>query len=54
MKKIHFNRNRTGLGIYFAKIIAESHTDKSGNGGKIHLSNDSSLGGSKFSIILPA
>lgn len=44
---------RTGLGMYFAKTVVESHTNKTGNTGYIELSNEGSLGGGRFSLVLP-
>lgn len=43
---------RTGLGLYFARMIANAHVNKQRNG-VVNLSNDSQLGGSKFSLLLP-
>lgn len=43
---------RTGLGLYFAHMIAEAHENK-GNLGEISLKNGGSLGGSVFRLVLP-
>lgn len=51
--KIRLRGNRTGLGMYFAKVIAESHTNKIGGAGYIQLSNGGSLGGGRFVLTLP-
>lgn len=44
--------SRTGLGLYFARLIAEAHEYK-GQQGYIKLENSSSLGGSRFTLFLP-
>tara|TARA_B100000700_G_scaffold314095_1_gene400160 strand:- start:11985 stop:12665 length:681 start_codon:yes stop_codon:yes gene_type:complete len=44
--------SRTGLGLFFAKLIAEAHEYK-GQQGFIKLENSSSLGGSRFTLYLP-
>jgi K+-sensing histidine kinase KdpD len=51
-KGVYLQGNRTGLGIYFAHIIAKSHRNKN-HTGYLRLSNDSSLGGGRFTIALP-
>lgn len=43
---------RTGLGIYFAQLIASQH-HRNNKAGHIHLSNGGKLGGSVFSLTLP-
>lgn len=43
---------RTGLGLYFAHLIAAQHV-RNGHQGKIKLSNGGSLGGSIFKLTLP-
>lgn len=48
----HFVKNRSGLGLFFAKLIAKAHTN-SGKEGTIHLENNSPLGGSRFRLYLP-
>ncbi|WP_220718035.1 sensor histidine kinase [Agarivorans litoreus] len=50
--QINFVKNRSGLGLFFAKLIAKAHIN-SGKEGKIKLENGSSLGGSRFSLYLP-
>ncbi|WP_026972495.1 sensor histidine kinase [Aliagarivorans marinus] len=47
-----FLQNRSGLGLYFAKIIALAHTNN-GEQGKVSLANGGELGGSVFSLCLP-
>lgn len=44
--------NHTGLGIFFAKLIASAHLNK-GNRGTVTLSNDGALGGGVFCLTLP-
>ncbi len=44
--------NHTGLGIFFAKLIASAHSNK-GQSGKVTLSNGGHFGGGVFSLILP-
>ncbi|HAR56419.1 MAG TPA: ATP-binding protein [Idiomarina baltica] len=44
--------SRTGLGLYFARLIAQAHEYK-GQQGYIKLENSSSLGGSRFTLHLP-
>lgn len=43
---------RTGLGIFFAKLIASGHVDGD-KVGSIHLENNGRLGGSVFTLKLP-
>jgi K+-sensing histidine kinase KdpD len=43
---------RTGLGLFFARLIAHAHENQ-GNRGEISLSNGGRLGGSVFSVNLP-
>ncbi|WP_019590282.1 MULTISPECIES: sensor histidine kinase KdpD [unclassified Thioalkalivibrio] len=45
---------RTGLGLYFCAMIAELHTAPDGTPGSVRLSNDSDLGGGRFTLRLPA
>ncbi len=51
-KDIDLHMSRTGLGIYFAELIASSHQqdDKTG---RITLENGGSLNGSVFRLVLP-
>lgn len=53
-KLTHFNvkQGRTGLGIYFARLIAEAHSTSQGVG-SIRLTNGGTLGGSVFQLKLP-
>mgnify|MGYP001398917215 CR=1 FL=1 len=46
------NAGRTGLGLYFSHLIAKAH-QQNNQQGAILLSNDSPLGGSKFTLHLP-
>ncbi|WP_372769448.1 sensor histidine kinase [Pseudoalteromonas sp.] len=46
------SQGRTGLGIYFANLIASAHINKEQKG-SIQLANNSHLGGSRFTLILP-
>lgn len=46
------SQGRTGLGLFFARLIAEAHTNGDRKG-EIHLSNGGSLGGSVFTLKLP-
>ena len=52
MHELRISEGRTGLGLFFAKLIASAHSegDKSGS---IHLSNGGTLGGSVFTLKLP-
>lgn len=52
MRDFDISSGRTGLGLFFARIIAEAHTndDKKGS---IHLANGGMLGGSVFTLKLP-
>jgi len=45
-------KGRTGLGLFFAKMIAEAHGDEK-NSGSIKLSNGGTYGGSVFTLKLP-
>ncbi|WP_207916188.1 sensor histidine kinase KdpD [Lysobacter sp. N42] len=49
---MELDSGRTGLGLYFAKLIAQAHQVEDRNG-SIFLSNDSALGGSLFTLRLP-
>jgi len=51
-RTIDFTSGRTGLGIYFASIAAEAHTNK-GKEGFISMKNGGTYGGASFSIYLP-
>ncbi|WP_199915573.1 sensor histidine kinase [Saccharobesus litoralis] len=52
MHDLDLNAGRTGLGLYFARLIAAAHTniDKQGS---IELTNGGKLGGSVFKLRLP-
>ncbi len=52
MQELDLGNNRTGLGLFFARIIASAHTNKS-RSGEIKLANNGQLGGSVFTLILP-
>ena len=52
MNAVSINEGRTGLGLYFAKMIANAHKNKDQQG-SIQLSNSSDRGGSVFTVILP-
>lgn len=49
---VDFVTNSSNLGLYFCQEIASLHQNK-GRDGMIRLSNNSSLGGSRFEIWLP-
>ena len=51
-KEIDLTTSRTGLGIYFAELIASSH-QQDGKVGHISLENGGSLNGSVFRLVLP-
>jgi signal transduction histidine kinase len=51
-KQIDFHSGSTGLGLYFASIIARLHHNKERHG-HITLSNDGINGGGRFSLCLP-
>lgn len=46
------SEGRTGLGLYFARLIAQTHRNADKRG-FIKLSNDDSTGGSIFELVLP-
>jgi K+-sensing histidine kinase KdpD len=52
MQQCDIGEGRTGLGLYFARLIAKAHT-KGETEGKIYLENGGSLGGSVFILTLP-
>jgi K+-sensing histidine kinase KdpD len=52
MQQCDIGEGRTGLGLYFARLIAKAHT-KGEIEGKISLENGGSLGGSVFILTLP-
>ncbi|NVK23807.1 MAG: HAMP domain-containing histidine kinase [Gammaproteobacteria bacterium] len=49
---IELNLSRTGLGIYFAQMIANAHV-RNGKTGNIELQNGGALNGSVFTLTLP-
>ena len=49
---ISFETGSTGLGLYFADVVAHLHI-AGGKTGHIHLNNGGSLGGGCFSLVLP-
>ena len=49
---INFETSSTGLGLYFAGVVAGMHKG-SGNTGRIHLENCGELGGGCFTLDLP-
>ncbi len=49
---VDFKSGSTGLGLYFCHTIAEAHK-KGEEAGHIELDNNSSLGGSRFSLFIP-
>lgn len=52
LAELDLGAGRTGLGLFFARLIAEAH-QVSGNKGTIKLENGGSLGGGVFTLILP-
>lgn len=52
MQYCDIGQGRTGLGLFFARLIAQAHT-KSETKGSISLDNGGSLGGSVFILTLP-
>lgn len=46
------SEGRTGLGLFFARLIAQTHKND-GKSGSIKLSNDAQTGGSVFELRLP-
>lgn len=52
MQEFSISTGRTGLGLFFARLIAQAH-QMNGNTGSITLSNGGSLGGSVFILKLP-
>ncbi|MGK0373301.1 MAG: K+-sensing histidine kinase KdpD, partial [Glaciecola sp.] len=46
------SEGRTGLGLFFARLIAQTHKNN-GKSGFIKLSNDEKTGGSVFELNLP-
>lgn len=52
MDTFDINTGRTGLGLFFAGMIAQAHSIEE-RIGSIHLENDGELGGSVFTLKLP-
>lgn len=52
MQELNLNSGRTGLGLFFARMIAQGHRNN-GKTGEIKLENGSGLGGSTFTLSLP-
>lgn len=52
MQNFDISHGRTGLGLFFARLIAQAHTNGE-NQGYISLQNGGSLGGSVFTLKLP-
>jgi signal transduction histidine kinase len=52
MQHFDIGEGRTGLGLFFSRLIAQAHT-KGENKGTISLENGGSLGGSVFVLTLP-
>jgi len=48
----HLSAGRTGLGLFFAKLIAEAHRNHE-RAGRIEMQNHSEYGGALFSLYLP-
>ncbi|MFT4927908.1 MAG: K+-sensing histidine kinase KdpD [Phenylobacterium sp.] len=52
MQELDLSSDRTGLGLFFARLIANAHQNKN-NAGHIKLANDDNDGGSVFTLVLP-
>lgn len=52
MRDFDISTGRTGLGLFFARLIAEAHVNDDTKG-NIQLANGGSLGGSVFTLELP-
>lgn len=52
MASFNLSQGRTGLGLFFARLIAQAHTNH-GNSGFITLKNGGKLGGSVFQVNIP-
>lgn len=52
MQEFNISQGRTGLGLFFARMIAEAHS-KGDRKGEIVLENGGELGGSVFTLKLP-
>jgi signal transduction histidine kinase len=51
-QKVSFTSGRTGLGLYFAAMVAAMHSDGERRG-YIEVSNQSDIGGGRFRLFLP-
>ena len=51
-KEVNFNTGSTGLGLYFAMLVAKSHNNKQKEG-FISITNGGSYGGGVFTIYIP-
>ncbi|MCA1767166.1 MAG: ATP-binding protein, partial [Idiomarina sp.] len=52
MQQLNVSQARTGLGLYFAHLIANAH-ERNNKKGFIELKNNGHLGGGVFSLTLP-
>lgn len=52
MSQLKLSTRRTGLGLFFASLIAKAHRNQ-GKTGEIRLKNGGFLGGAVFSVLLP-
>jgi signal transduction histidine kinase len=52
MESLCVSEGRTGLGLFFARMIAQTHKNKNRQG-SIKLSNNCATGGSTFKVLLP-
>lgn len=52
MQQFNIQQSRTGLGLYFAQMIASAH-ERNNKKGFIELENNGHLGGGVFSLTLP-
>jgi signal transduction histidine kinase len=51
-RAVNFNTGSTGLGLFFARTVAQIHKNGASSG-YISLANDEKTGGGRFSIHLP-
>ncbi|EKE84270.1 sensor histidine kinase [Idiomarina xiamenensis] len=52
LQQYDFSASRTGLGLFFAQLIAQTHKNQNGCG-HITLANGGELGGGLFRLVLP-
>jgi nitrogen-specific signal transduction histidine kinase len=52
MHTLDLRHGHTGLGIFFAKLIAQAHHNKNQRG-QVKLENNGKLSGGNFSLTLP-